>query len=92
MYNNGEGIIDGDRVVEFGNWRYGQTQTEFEKEWFSVLRNKASVHIVVLRPIPSSYLKKEFNITISKNEEFLIEPHILHLTVNEYDFIKEFLK
>ena len=93
LYNNKKGLRDGDRIIELGKWKLGQSKKLLRKEWNLMIKNGETVHIEVLRPIIDShtYEKKVFDMVCSYKEENLIEYHVLNMTNIEKEFIDKYL-
>ena len=94
LYNNKRGLRDGDRIVELGKWKSGQSKILLQQEWYRLLGKGEVVHIEVLRPIIDShtYEKKVFDMSCSNNEESLIEFHVLNMTKAEKKFIEKWIE
>ena len=88
MYDNRNGVIDGDRIIAFENWHLGKSMKILEKEWDCSL-GKQNIHITILRPDANSYIKKELVLESDINESSYIEYHIYRMTNTEKDFIKK---
>lgn len=87
------GLRDGDRIVAFGAWRWGNPETQLEQEWHRWAAGRVPVNMVVLRPRQDSrnaYRRLAFASVVCtgcavKNEEY----HILPLTLDEEAAIKQ---
>ena len=93
LYNSKKGLQDGDRLVELGKWKLGQSLKLLQQEWNLMMKNGEALHIEVLRPIIDShtYEKKAFDMACSYNEENLIEYHVLNMTKIEKEFLDKYL-
>ena len=94
LYNNKKGLRDGDRIIRFGEWKLGQSQKLLLQEWNNLMEKGKTMHVEILRPDTDSHLYKQkvFDLSCSKDEERLIEFHVLKMTESEMTFIKKFLK
>ncbi len=92
LYNNREGLQDGDRIIEFGKWKLGQSLSDLRQEWEYVFRNEGIVHVEVMRPFISTYERKIFNLICSPKEHDLIEYHVLKMTHDEKEMIDNYYK
>lgn len=98
MYNNGNGVIDGDRIIAFENWKWksGNSMKLFEDKWKNTVGKKDSLTLTVLRPDVNSdkYIKKELKLKSDKEENNTaknnyIHYHILRMTNSEKDFLEK---
>ena len=90
MYNNKNGVIDGDRIIEVGNWKYDKDSLSLDQEWKKALNNK-EISIVVLRPNKNSYERRLFTFTLGKDESKYIHYHTMRMTQNEMRSIDNYL-
>lgn len=88
MYDNRDGVIDGDRIIAFENWHLGKSMKILKKEWNCSL-GKQNIHITILRPDANSYIKKELVLESDINESSYIEYHSYRMTNTEKDYIKK---
>lgn len=80
------GFRDGDRIITFGSWHWGDSEVQLEQAWHSWATGGNPVHMVVLRPqldrrgafqrLVKIVMPSENAV---KNEEY----HILPLTLDE---------
>lgn len=87
-------VFDGDRIIEFNNWKLGDSKDLLEQEWNKSFANKASIRLVVLRPnIDShSFTKKVLSFNNINDERKLIEFHFLLLSNEEKRIIQNWIK
>ena len=84
------GFKDGDRIVKFGNWTVGGSETSLSNAWNSWCGSSKDVAIEVLRPNPfGSADRITANVKCDKNSADLQEYHILHITKEEYDYLNK---
>ena len=87
------GLRDGDRIVAFGAWRWGNPDKQLELEWHRWAEGKVPVHMVVLRPRQDSrnaYRRLVFASVVRTESAFRNEEyHILPLTLDEEAAIKK---
>ena len=92
--NPDNSVFDGDRIIEFNNWKLGDSEDLLEQEWNKSFVNKASTRLVVLRPNIDmhSFNKKVLSFNNLKDERRLIEYHFSLLSNEEYSFIHNWIK
>lgn len=90
MYDNRNGVVDGDRIIAFEGWRLGQSTAAFEREW-AKSSGKRTVEIEVLRPDSTTYTHKKLRLARDEKEDEYIEYHILQMAYPEERFLKDFL-
>ena len=90
LYNNKNGVIDGDRIIAFGEWDLGEPISLFAKEWERSI-GKQNIHISLLRPNVNSYTKIELILDSDMNESNYIEYHVSKMTNVERKFIQDHL-
>lgn len=84
------GFKDGDRIVKFGNWTVGGSETSLSNAWNSWCGSNKDVAIEVLRPNPTGSADRiTANVKCDKNSADLQEYHILHITKEEYDYLNK---
>ena len=88
MYNNKNGVIDGDRIIALGKWSWGESIDLFKEEWESAMR-KGNIHITVLRPEANSYTRREFVLDSDTNESSYIHYHESKMTPVEREFFND---
>ena len=84
------GLRDGDRIVKLGNWSIGNSNKNLlDKEWAILANTDTPISIEVLR-LQSNGTVRRFvkNISNTKNSKKLEEYHIMHLTIEELDYLK----
>lgn len=77
LYGNGRGLKDGDRIVRFGAWSWGDPVRLLAEEW----KRSASVEqpVEVLRPTGEDYERKTFRVKTDKSNLNLAEYHVFAL-------------
>lgn len=90
LYNNRNGVIDGDRIIAFGEWNLGKPISLLDKEWERSM-GKQDIHITLLRPNVDSYTKMELILDSDINESNYIEYHVSRMTDIERKFIQDHL-
>ena len=88
MYNNKNGVIDGDRIIALGKWSLGKSIDLFKEEWERAMR-KGNIHITVLRPEANSYTRREFVLDSDTNESSYIHYHVSMMTPVEREFFND---
>lgn len=88
MYNNKNGVIDGDRIIALGKWSLGESIDLFKEEWERSMR-KGNIHITVLRPEANSYTRREFVLDSDTNESSYIHYHVSMMTPVEREFFND---
>ena len=87
------GLRDGDRIVAFGAWRWGNTEAQLEQEWTRWAAGGRPVYMVVLRPQMdrrNAYQRLAFATVVCAGGEVKKEEyHILPLTLDEEAAIKQ---
>lgn len=86
------GLLDGDRIIALGRWRYGDPMSLLATEWGKLSDASQTVHIKVLRPQNSGLKVVEFDTTGKKDESQLSEYHVFALTNNEKQLIESVIK
>lgn len=90
LYNNRNGVIDGDRIIAFGEWNLGKPISLLDKEWERSM-GKQDIHITLLRPNVDSYTKMELILDSDIKESNYIEYHVSRMTDIERKFIQDHL-
>lgn len=90
MYDNRNGVIDGDRIVAFEKWQLGEPLSVLEKEWKSSI-GKTDIHVTILRPTVNSYIKKHLVLESDVSELKYIEYHVSKMTSDEMAFFKKYI-
>ena len=94
MYNQdnpNKSLFDGDRIIQFGNWKFGVSLDLFETEWEKMIVGGNPVKIVVLRPTDDSYIRIPLSFMINKPQDAFIEYHFLKMTEDEKSFVEKWL-
>lgn len=92
LYDNGNGICDGDRIIMMGTWHIGMPISSFEQIWHDILGKSDDVECIILRPTVSGYKRCEYHLPIGKLESNYMEFHFLKLTNKEKEFILPCIK
>lgn len=84
-----KGLRDGDRIVELGQWRWGNSDAILLQEWFK-MRTSKETKVTVLRPEGLSFTTITITVTLDGHDAD--EYHILRLTDDEYKQLRKYLK
>lgn len=82
-------LHDGDRIVSFGNWRYGMPKSILESEWNKRLDGR-EINVKVLRPESDGLRTYRFVFKGNKDEASKSEIHVLKLSQSEKNFFDKY--
>ena len=85
-----EGLRDGDRIMELGQWQWGASKASLPQEW-SKMYTSGETKMTVVRPKDSTYVTITVNITPDGRRD-AEEYHLLRLTNDEYTHLNSYLR
>lgn len=87
LYKNG--MRDGDRLIQIGNWRIGMNKKLFQKEWNKINEYGKSSGITLIRPDRDGYKKLSYTIEGKPSEHKKSEYHFLRLSKKEKEIYEK---
>lgn len=90
LYDGGNGLKDGDRLIKIGQWSWKKSDALLKSEWYRLCDEPLDIE--VLRPTKDGYEKMTYKMQFKDKDIEMIEYHVFALTKDELQMIKTYNK